>query len=311
MLEDFKKYPCGAIPSKPDSRDFIVKAAGLREFPRRFLSPILPKIKEQTVSSCVAHSGAYICEAFYGIQFGVGFLYGFRPEGYHLGEGMISKEAAQTLTNVGNVLLSTYKTEKEMPYIKQSVDKNINKLVKYASKRKLGYYERCYTREDIKSALMDGKCVEVCMAIGKHQCDNNAIFRCQEALYGYHEMTVWGWDVVNGKEYFYAANSWGADWGNKGFCYLDYDDIKIVNDVLAFSMGSPDTTFKRELSVGMQGNDVTVLEQRLNQESGIKINAHDGIFNDATRRAVELYQKRYGLPITGVVDKKMWLQMGL
>lgn len=308
---DIKKYQCGAIPSKPDVRDFIVKSAGQREFPKRFYSPTLPTINEQTASSCVAHSAAYISEAFYGVPFGVGFVYGYRPEGYHLGVGMIPKEAAQTLTNVGNVVYSTFKTEKEMPKMKQTVDRNLDKLVKYANKRKIKYYERCYTAKDIKAALMDGKAVAVCMAIDTHRCDDNGIFRCREALYGYHEMTVWGWDTIKDKEYFFAANSWGTDWGNKGFCFLDYKDIAIVNDVLAFSMGNPDTTFRRDLSVGMRGNDVTVLEQRLNQESGIKINAHDGIFNDATRRAVELYQKRYGLPITGVVDKKMWLQMGL
>jgi hypothetical protein len=44
-----------------------------------------------------------------------------------------------------------------------------------------------------------------------------------ESMYGGHAMTVVGYDDSVGG--FLTANSWGADWGLNGYCYLSYDFV--------------------------------------------------------------------------------------
>jgi hypothetical protein len=300
---------CGAIPSPVDERDYTVCAA-LSTFPQSFRMAKLPKIKQQTVGSCVAHSSAYLFEYLFGAQFGVGFTYGYRPEGYSQNSGMIPRNAADTAVDAGNVLLAAYHKELDMPAMKHDVDKNLTKLLRYASKRRIASYARCYTAADIKTQLIVGNPVMFCAAISQTNTEINGVFPCTSPVEGYHEMSIWGWEQVGGREYFYVANSWSAHWGIKGFCYVSPEDVLRVGDVIAFSMTEDDATIRRTLKLGMRGEDVRRLELRLNEESGIVLNA-DGIFTESTRSAVMIVQKRLGIDATGTVGTKTWRALGL
>ena len=302
-------YLCGAIPSPPDERDYTV-CATTQVFPKEYIMKTIPRIKQQLVGSCVAHSSAYLFEYLFGKIFGVGFTYGYRAEGYSLNKGMIPRDAANTAVDVGNVLLSTYSKELEMPNMKADVDKNLNRLVKYANKRRIKSYARCYTVADIKTSLLAGNPVMFAAAISQENTLNNGIFPCTAPIIGYHEMTIWGWKIVDGKEYFYVANSWSNRWGIKGFCYVSAEDVLRVGDIIAFSNKEEDITIKRTLKLGMKGEDVRKLEKKLNEFNGINIVA-DGIFNESTRRAVEIVQERLGIKVTGTVGTRTWNALGL
>lgn len=62
------------------------------------------------------------------------------------------------------------------------------------------------------------------------------------------------------------------------------------------------------LGLGVQGNAVECLQLRL-QSSGYRVLV-DGIFGNNTRTAVELYQKRVGLKVDGLVGRLTWRAIG-
>lgn len=295
---------CGAIPSPPDKRDYSVKA--LPELPGEAWVKRMPQIKQQKAGSCVAHSMAYCMEILTGDVFGAGFVYGFRPEGYSQEAGMVPRQAAQTVTNVGDVLLKTYKTEVEMPAMKASVDKHIDKLVRYANKRKAGSYARCYDITDAKSALCKGLPLAFTACISRYEARNDGVFPATRPLYGYHEMTAVGYKG----DMFRVANSWSANWGQCGFCWMSAEDVFRAEDVLTVGGDNGEAVFRRTLKVGMKGSDVKALEDRLNREPNIKI-VSDGEYSAATEKAVRYMQKKLGLTETGVCDGATWTALGL
>ena len=58
------------------------------------------------------------------------------------------------------------------------------------------------------------------------------------------------------------------------------------------------------LEQGASGEQVAKIQQLL-AESGFYAGAYDGKFGPATRTAVERFQKRYSLPVTGAVDRSV------
>ncbi|XP_074600708.1 cathepsin B-like [Brevipalpus obovatus] len=53
-----------------------------------------------------------------------------------------------------------------------------------------------------------------------------------QVLYGGHAIRILGWGIENGTDYWLVANSWGSDWGDKGYfkirrgtneCGIEYD----------------------------------------------------------------------------------------
>ncbi len=45
--------------------------------------------------------------------------------------------------------------------------------------------------------------------------------KSRESLLGGHAMTIVGYDDT--KKHFIVRNSWGSNWGDKGYCYMPYD----------------------------------------------------------------------------------------
>ena len=69
-----------------------------------------------------------------------------------------------------------------------------------------------------------------------------------------------------------------------------------------------------ELRLGSAGNDVRSLQIYLNRISGNypaipKIQAADGIFDQATEDAVRVFQNVFGLAVTGIVDQATWYRI--
>lgn len=57
---------------------------------------------------------------------------------------------------------------------------------------------------------------------------------------------------------------------------------------------------------GRQGNAVAAVQAQLHYVYGFHFLAVDGVFGPITERAVKLFQKRYGLVPTGVVNAHTW-----
>ena len=46
---------------------------------------------------------------------------------------------------------------------------------------------------------------------------------------GGHCMMCVGWKVINNVQYFIVLNSWGINWGDKGYCYIPFSYMSDVN----------------------------------------------------------------------------------
>ncbi|NDB35608.1 MAG: DUF1036 domain-containing protein [Flavobacteriia bacterium] len=61
---------------------------------------------------------------------------------------------------------------------------------------------------------------------------------CLGTLDGGHAMVILGYDDYKAGGAFLVLNSWGSDWGNKGYFWIKYSDIsKVIYDAIAFEPG--------------------------------------------------------------------------
>lgn len=85
----------------------------------------------------------------------------------------------------------------------------------------------------VKQALSDGHPVVIGMALPKsfYAVDSTGLFKPEATDknyvndYGGHAMAVIGFDDARFGGSFEIVNSWGAEWGDKGFVYVKYDDF--------------------------------------------------------------------------------------
>lgn len=66
------------------------------------------------------------------------------------------------------------------------------------------------------------------------------------------------------------------------------------------------------ININNQEEAIAAIQQKLRDISiwtggAIPLVAVDGNYDEATREAVKVFQKRYGLPVTGVIDYTTWL----
>ena len=111
---------------------------------------------------------------------------------------------------------------------------------------------------------------------------------------------------------------WGScELGEQGFSPIEilryfYGDDMYVNTAEQIS-GIPASYPGTELTVGSSGPKVRQIQEQLDTVASIysaisRINI-DGVYGDATRRAVEQFQSVFGLPVTGVVDFATWYKI--
>ena len=123
-------------------------------------------------------------------------------------------------------------SESTWPYvISQFTVKPINEAYIEASKNTLIQFNGCHTVNDIKHSianefpvvigvgLFDSFEYEATSATGVVPIPNEQL----ENYIGGHCMCVVGYD--DAKSSFKVANSWGPSWGDKGYCYIQYDYI--------------------------------------------------------------------------------------
>lgn len=113
---------------------------------------------------------------------------------------------------------------------------------------------------NVKQAIADGHPVVIGMALPKsfYLIDTSGLFKPEAsekqfiADYGGHAMAVIGYDDNRHGGTFEIVNSWGEDWGQKGFLYVKYEDFVTYTRMgIQFS-----TELKKELAtVGCVSGD--------------------------------------------------------
>lgn len=306
------KYICSALPSPSDVRDYSVHVQRPVALPQSFKQAIGSNY-DQDAGNCVMQTYRNIMRSIFGIEFGVDMGYG----GYrtHETEGMYPNVAANGLCQHGIAPLKYDPGEREVKAVINYYLSNKAALHKYAEPYKGLTWGRAATADAIKQALYSGLFVAGCFAISQWSPDSRGVYPCRTSTHGYHEMRIFGWDVVNGTEYACVQNSWGKSWGKSGECFISWEDVLRVGDIIVFTApkdqkkddAKDDTVIRRTLRKGMKGADVTELQKKL-LALGYDLGkwGADGSFGTQTQTAVKLFQKAYRLVSDGIVGPKTW-----
>lgn len=130
-------------------------------------------------------------------------------------EGMYGRDVMRILKEIG----CCFETDYEYGIIEE-VDKIDSELYQKAKNFRISGYAQIKTIEGLKKALfMNGVCYMACPTY------NSGIRMWKpnpgEKQDGGHAMSVVGYI----KEGFIIRNSWGEDWGDKGYCIFPYEDF--------------------------------------------------------------------------------------
>ncbi|MBO5524766.1 MAG: peptidoglycan-binding protein [Roseburia sp.] len=119
-----------------------------------------------------------------------------------------------------------------------------------------------------------------------------------------------------------TCSNWLSQWGSKFLGDQNYSTIEILRYYYGNSMyinsaeeisGIPASWPRVDLTVGSTGEKVRQIQEELARISrsypAIPTITPDGIYGPATREAVEVFQRVFGLPVTGVIDYRTWYKI--
>ena len=299
--EDFKP---GVIFSPEDPRDFTIvmacKALGTepaKTYPRSVRIPYHGKVYNQgNIGACVAYSlieerttSEYLQRNVLE-EFSAGFIYFNRYWSFYRGEGMVTRDALDSLRIDGVVL------QKDFPYIDHYKNMTIeqknlvNELRRDKGKpyRISSYFRLNGTTQEetvanIKEALMNGMIVIVCIDVYESffKIGKDGIVPTPNTLkeknYGGHAMTLFGADDdITDKGAYVVLNHWGEDWGNNGWCYLKYDypirEVWAVSDTIDANLVKLQQKYEDANDIATWAREYVVKATELGLMSGDGIN---------------------------------------
>jgi hypothetical protein len=208
-----------------DIRDYKV-AVTTKEFPETFVLPEVSVKNQGSIGSCVAHACSSVVEYHNkrqegtNIVFSTDFIYGYRPAGYYVGEGMYIRNALKTLREVGDCPLSELHGNHECPEAMEAVEAKLDELKDAAYPHRISTYAKVSSVDEIKQALMDFGYVVVSMPWHvDYRLDNGVYTYKSNENRGYHCVVIYGWDERG----WLVHNSWGKSWGQKGRFVVPFD----------------------------------------------------------------------------------------
>lgn len=247
-MDSYRARKLGVIPSPKDNRDYhIARLIQVkRTFPPEFtLKPLIPEPYDQgDVGACVAFTLKAVKEMqeqkerrkF--TRFSAAYIYGAREEKHYKGEGMIPREALETLLKRGVCREDLFPGIYPYPIAARMVTEAMHRD---AYPQRISAYAAMYTADEIKSALMELGPVLIVLPVydsfyqGGHLTKPNTI---TENMYGFHSITLVGWTRENR---WLALNSWGNKWGQlKGYCTLPFDYP--ISEIWSVTDTTPDQT---------------------------------------------------------------------
>lgn len=220
------------VDSPIDERDYTLATLNIpstKEIPKTYILPNKVKILNQgSIGSCVAHAiatamsyGEYKAKFNNVHDFSRGFIYGNRGLIDYHGEGMYIRYALKQCNKEGDVLYKDFPYNLKYKEVKELIDKDSEHLHQLASEYKLINYFRVYTPEEIKTALLNQGAVIFSIAVYSSFEGNVPLPTENDTYDGNHCMVIVGWD----EDGWIFQNSWGKNWGEKGYGHLPYDYI--------------------------------------------------------------------------------------
>lgn len=218
----------GLVPSSIDVRDFtIAKTVSANNFPEEFVLPLIPVKNQYGTPSCAAFAGSEIVEYFNQtqkedyVEFSTEFIYGTRPHGYYIGDGMSLRDVCNTLLNFGDVPVSSLPGNHDYQLAMENVAAKDGALSAEAYPNRVSAYFKITTSSEMMHTLMTYGYLLVSMNV----YDDSRVDR--EGLYiydpskpaGAHAVVIYGWN----KHGWLVQNSWGTGWGVKGRFIIPFE----------------------------------------------------------------------------------------
>lgn len=307
-----EKFQLGAIPSEPDDRDYSIKLKPepcAQLFDKEYLIEMF-KHYSQTYGTCVAQAVRARLRKHYGIEFGVEMTYGGGRVA-HKGTGMYPNEAANFVCNYGIARLVDDPLEMEVPDAIDYFEQNRPFYFAAGEDFKDSTWARVRTKDEIKAVVASDVPVMVCIPISSYYPNSKThiLDFDPNKVNGHHEVLIIGWKEINGIEYYRIFNSWGDDWGLDGDCYISWEQISYVNDLIVLSPKKENEffTIQRTLRWGHTGEDVKDAQEKLialGYDCGSA--GADGVFGEKTLEAVKTLQQDYKATINGYITQQIW-----
>jgi C1A family cysteine protease len=237
-----KNYRFGWIPQKIDPRDLIFKAPEIKLLDHVDLRGMCPPVYDQgDLGSCTGNSiaGAYEFEK---MKQGKTFFPPSRLFIYYnerAMEGTINHDAGGVLRDgIKSVVSKGVCSETDWPYvIAKFQTKPLKSCYKDALKNEVKQYLSVTpTLNNIKSSLTLGYPVVFGFTVYSSFMDDSVaktgivpMPKSSDSIEGGHAVLMVGYD--DSKNWFIIRNSWGDEWGDKGYFYLPYEYLPMFSDL--------------------------------------------------------------------------------
>jgi hypothetical protein len=213
---------------------------------------------------------------------------------------------ARVATKNGIATVQAYQT-KDPTIIKKSREQNKLSGYAFVSSDYIAICQAIYQNKAVTASVtvdnnwFMGKIMRVLQSIGRHYIVLNGFNLLENKLMGQNSWSVRWIGYVAG-----IADS-RVQQGCFEMAWEDYKDTMI--DIIVFTYIPPkileevktkEYLFTRNLSLGMQGYEVTKLQERLKRE-GCYDYAITGFFGAITKGAVQKYQAKHGISTVGIV----------
>jgi hypothetical protein len=250
-LSDFVFVP-GVIQSPPDHRDWLyaVKAGPLPvALPSSYRLPEYPVGNQGPIGSCVGWASAAVKEyqenagsVYFPLRFSPLFIYQEckKVDGMPDKEGTTLKAAMQVLQKIGACLERSHPYTTARPFPEPDPEDYVE-----AANYRVGNYVKIQTLEELKAAVMDTRTGAVLAAV--LVCENflkpepgGFVPMPGGAMLGGHAIAVTGWNdtlecrYADGKTlrgFLRFRNSWGPEWGDRGYGWLPYNFFRGRTDL--------------------------------------------------------------------------------
>lgn len=245
IIEPKKFIDYGFIQSTPDFRDYQLMAImGAENIPTEpeYLSGRLLKIVKQERGNCTGQSSAYLKQLQEAINhpgknyiFSGEFAYGHAKliDGKPNTEGTEMRFAMKVLADKGICLAKAFPDEfyKDPNYFTKLQSQEI---ISEAQRFKIGTYARVNSINEIKLGIKTGCGVKCGVMVTESYVESEEGFIPipEGYLLGGHDTCIIGWNdnlihrfknSKTTKGAFIFVNSWGEEWGDKGYGYIPYE----------------------------------------------------------------------------------------
>ena len=147
------------VRSTFDARDYTINAD--TNLPTEYSCPVKVPVKNQgTKPTCVAHAAASLVEYHHKRQhnnyraFSTEFIYGTRDIDYYIGDGMMIRNALNTIRKYGVPFKADCPGNNDVKEAMKNINEEVDHYRELAYPHRISTYYRCYTNDDIKTALV-------------------------------------------------------------------------------------------------------------------------------------------------------------